>query len=106
MQDVSPRDSAGLRMLAASSEPSAEPAPIREWISSMKTMSSRLSLRSFRTPFKRSPKRPPHLDLPPVLGTGDDERQVERHDPLVGQEDRPPPLDDPLRQPLDDGGLA
>ncbi len=39
MQEISPRDSAGLRMFAASSEPSAEPAPISEWISSMKTMS-------------------------------------------------------------------
>jgi hypothetical protein len=37
MQEISPRDRAGLRMFAASSEPSAEPAPISEWISSMKT---------------------------------------------------------------------
>jgi hypothetical protein len=40
MHEISPRDSAGLRMFAASSDPSAEPAPIREWISSMKMMMS------------------------------------------------------------------
>ena len=44
MQEISPRDSAGLRMFAASSEPSAEPAPISEWISSMKMMRSGFSL--------------------------------------------------------------
>ena len=61
MQEISPRDSAGFRMLAASSEPSAEPAPISEWISSMKTISSLLSLSSFRIPFRRSSNWPRYL---------------------------------------------
>ena len=61
MQEISPRDSAGLRMLAASSEPSAEPAPISEWISSMKTISSRASLSSFKIPFRRSSNWPRYL---------------------------------------------
>ena len=47
MQEISPRESAGFRMLAASSEPSAEPAPISEWISSMKMIRSLFSLSSF-----------------------------------------------------------
>jgi len=46
MQEISPRESAGLRMLAASSEPSADPAPISEWISSMKMMMSVFSFSS------------------------------------------------------------
>ncbi len=61
MQEISPRDSAGFKMLAASSEPSAEPAPIREWISSMKTMSSLLSLSSLRMPLRRSSNWPRYL---------------------------------------------
>src|SRR6185436_18866917 len=46
------------------------------------------------------------LELASVFGAGHDERQVERDDPLVGQEDRHPALDDALGQTLDDGGLA
>src|SRR6202166_5110139 len=46
------------------------------------------------------------LELAAILGAGDDQREVERDDALLGQEDRHPPLDDALRQPLDDGGLA
>jgi hypothetical protein len=38
MHWISPRERAGLRMLAASSEPSAEPAPTRVCSSSMKMM--------------------------------------------------------------------
>ena len=79
MQEISPRDSAGLRMLAASSEPSADPAPIREWISSMKTMRSGLSRSSLRIPFE------PLLELAAVLGAGDHQRQVERDHPLLRQ---------------------
>ena len=37
---------------------------------------------------------------------GDDQRDVEREDPLVGQEVRHVAVDDLLRQPLDDGRLA
>ena len=58
MQEISPRDSAGLRMLAASSEPSAEPAPISEWISSMKMMRSGFSRSSLMIPFSRSSNWP------------------------------------------------
>ncbi len=46
------------------------------------------------------------LELATVLRAGDDERQVQGDDPLVGQEDRHPSFHDPLRQPFDDGGLA
>ena len=58
MQEISPRDSAGLRMFAASSEPSAEPAPMSEWISSMKMMRSWFSFSSLRMPFRRSSNWP------------------------------------------------
>ena len=58
MQETSPRDSAGLRMFAASSEPSAEPAPIREWISSMKMIRSGFSRSSRMIPFRRSSNWP------------------------------------------------
>ena len=61
MHEISPRDSAGLRMLAASSDPSAEPAPISEWISSMKTIRSRLSRSSFKIPLSRSSNCPRYL---------------------------------------------
>ena len=40
MHCISPRANAGFSMLAASSEPGAEPAPMMVWISSMKTMIS------------------------------------------------------------------
>ena len=100
MQEISPRDSAGFRMLAASSEPSAEPAPISEWISSMKTMISLFSLSSLRIPLSRSSNWPRYL----VPATISDRSSAS--DPLRGEEDRHPSLDDALRQPLDDGGLA
>ena len=58
MQETSPRESAGFRMLAASSEPSAEPAPISEWISSMKMMRSGFSRSSRMIPFSRSSNWP------------------------------------------------
>ncbi len=46
------------------------------------------------------------FELTAVLRAGDDERDVEREDPLVGEEMRHVPVDDFLRQPFDDGGLA
>ena len=58
MQAISPRESAGFRMFAASRDPSAEPAPMREWISSMKMMRSWFSRSSFRIPFRRSSNWP------------------------------------------------
>ena len=46
------------------------------------------------------------FELAAVLRAGDDQRDVERQDPLVGEEVRHVAVDDLLRQPLDDGGLA
>src|SRR5207247_1998236 len=54
MQRISPRLSAGFRMLAASSDPSAEPAPTRVCSSSMKTMMLGLSVSSFMIALRRS----------------------------------------------------
>ncbi len=68
MQEISPRDSAGLRMFAASSDPSADPAPTSEWISSMKMMMSGFSLQLLDDPLE------PLLELAAVLGAGHDQR--------------------------------
>ena len=46
------------------------------------------------------------FELTAVLGAGDDQRDVEREEPLVGEEMRHVAVHDLLRQPLDDGGLA
>ncbi len=46
------------------------------------------------------------FELTAVLRAGDDERDVEREDALVGEEVRHVAVDDLLRQPLDDGRLA
>src|SRR5262249_43816862 len=46
------------------------------------------------------------LKLPAIFRPGDDQTQVEPQNPLVGEEGRHVAVDDPLRQPLDDGGLA
>jgi hypothetical protein len=54
MHEISPRESAGFRMLAASRDPSADPAPMREWISSMKMMMSGFSFSSLMMPLSRS----------------------------------------------------
>ena len=54
MQRTSPRDSAGFRMLAASSDPSAEPAPTSVCSSSMKTMMFGFSVSSFMIALRRS----------------------------------------------------
>ena len=54
MQRISPRDSAGFRMLAASSDPSADPAPTSVCSSSMKTMMFGLSVSSFMIALRRS----------------------------------------------------
>src|SRR5262249_55000499 len=48
----------------------------------------------------------PLLELAAVLRAGDDEREIEREDALVGEERRDVVVDDALRKPLDDGGLA
>ena len=46
------------------------------------------------------------LELTAVLGAGDDQRDVERQNPLVRQEVRDVAVHDLLREPFDDGGLA
>ncbi len=46
------------------------------------------------------------FELTAVLGAGDDQRDVEREQALVGQEVRHVAVDDLLRQPFDDRGLA
>ena len=86
-------------MFAASSEPSAEPAPISEWISSMKIITSSEEVSSEMIPFSAL------LELAAVLGAGDDERQIERQDALVQERGRNLAVDDPRRQALDDRGL-
>jgi len=58
MHWTSPRESVGLRMFAASSEPSAEPAPISEWISSMNMITSSEEVSSEMMPFRRSSNCP------------------------------------------------
>ena len=46
------------------------------------------------------------FELTAILGAGDDQRDVEREQPLVGEEVRHVAVDDLLRQALDDGRLA
>ena len=46
------------------------------------------------------------FELTAILGAGDDERDVQREDPLVGEEVRDVAVDDLLRQPFDDRRLA
>ena len=46
------------------------------------------------------------FELTAILRAGDDQRDVEREDPLVGEEVRHVAVDDLLRQPFDDGRLA
>ena len=48
----------------------------------------------------------PLFKLAAVLGSGDDERQIERQHALVGQEAGHLAVGDALRQPFDDGRLA
>ena len=46
------------------------------------------------------------FELTAILRAGDNQRDVERENALVGEEMRHVAVDDLLRQPLDDGGLA
>ncbi len=61
MHWISPRASAGFRMVAASIAPSAAPAPTRVWSSSMKSTTSRLERISSRIFFRRSSNSPRYL---------------------------------------------
>ena len=48
----------------------------------------------------------PLLELAAVLGAGDDEREIERKNSFVGDEERDVPVNDPLRESFDDRRLA
>ncbi len=61
MHWISPRDSAGFRMLAASSEPSAEPAPTSVCNSSMKMTMFLFSVSSRMIVLSRSSNWPRYL---------------------------------------------
>ena len=87
-------------MFAASSEPSAEPAPIE-----------RVDLVDEDDHVVRAGELGDDplealLELTAVLRPGHDERQVEREDPLAEEVRRNLPVDDPAREPLDDRRLA
>ena len=99
MQRTSPRDSAGFRMLAASSDPSAEPAPTSVCSSSMKTMMFGFLGQLLHDRLETL------LELTAVLRPRDDQRYVERQQAPVGQKVRYVAVDNPLREPLDDCGL-
>ena len=58
MHWISPRESAGFIILAASIPPSEPPAPIKVWISSIKSITSFFSETSFITLFRRSSNSP------------------------------------------------
>ena len=100
MHWISPRASAGLRMLAASIAPSAAPAPTSVCSSSMKRIAS-LVLRDLLDDLLEA-----LLELAAVLGAGDQRADVERHEALVEQGLRHVAGDDALGQALDDGRLA
>ena len=100
MQRISPRESAGFRMLAASSEPSADPAPDQR----VQLVDEDDDVGAFGQLLHD--RLEPFLELAPVLGAGDDQRDVERQDALVRQEVRHVAVVDLLRQAFDDGGLA
>ena len=100
MHWISPRESAGFRMFAASSEPSAEPAPTSVCSSSMKIDDVR---GLGELPHDRLE---PLLELAAVLRAGDDQRDVEREDPLVREVDRHVALHDLVGEALDERRLA
>ena len=77
------RESAGFRMFAASSEPSAEPAPTRVWSSSTKMMQSEASRSSFRIAFNRSSNWPRYF-VPATTSEMSSER-MRRSERKIGQ---------------------
>ena len=95
-----PRLRAGLRMLAASREPSALPAPTRVWISSTKRMTDPSSATSLRMPLSRSSNWPRYL-VPAM--TRERSRARIR---LVGEGVGHLPGGDALGEALDEGRLA
>ena len=97
----SPRASIGLSMLPASIAPSAAPAPTTVCSSSMK---SRIRPSAALTSLQH--RLQPLLELAAVLRARDQRAHVEREDRLVAQALRHVAAHDPLREPLDDRGLA
>ena len=95
----SPRASDGLRMLAASTAPSAAPAPTSMCISSMNSMQLPELLISSMTFFRRSSNSPLYL----VPATSAPMSRVSRRLPAASPDVAG---DDALGQALDDGGLA
>ena len=87
-------------MFAASSEPSAEPAPISEWISSMKMMRSGFSRSSRMIPFRRSSNWPRYF-VPATISERSSARIF-----FERQKHRDRALDDAGREALDDRRLA
>ena len=100
MHCSSPRESAGLNMLEASSEPDAPPAPTIVCSSSMNRMTSLAFSSSFITAFIRS------SNWPAVLRAGDERGKVERDDPFAVEDPGDLLLHDPHRQAFGDRGLA
>ena len=96
----SPRESGGLRMLAASIAPSAAPAPTSVWSSSMNRIAS-LVFRSSSMIFLSRSSNSPRYFVP-----GDERADVEGQDPLVEQDVRDVARNDAMGEALGDGGLA
>ena len=99
MHCSSPRDSGGLRMFAASTAPSAAPAPTSVCSSSMKRIAS-FVLDLLDDLLEAL------LELAAVLRAGDERADVERQDALVEQRLGHVAGHDALRETLDDGRLA
>ena len=96
----SPRTSIGFKRFAASTAPSAAPAPTIVCSSSMKrTISPSAFLISAKDGLD------PLLELAAVLRAGEERADVERPDALALQALGHVARDDPLREPLDDRGL-
>ena len=87
-------------MLAASSEPSADPAPTSVCSSSMKMMEFCDLHQLFHDGLEAL------FELAAIFCAGDDQRKIESENALVGQERRNFAVGDALRQSFDDGGLA
>ncbi len=100
MQRISPRLSAGFRMFAASSEPSAEPAPYQRVQLVDEDDHVRVVDELLHDRLQAL------FELPAIFRARDDQRDVEREETLVGKEMRNIAVDNLLSEPLDDGGLA
>ena len=100
MQRISPRDSAGLRMLAASSDPfgrsrADQRVQLVDEHDDVRVVGQLLHDRLEAL-----------FELTAILRAGDDQRDVERENALVGEKVRHVAVDDLLRQAFDDRRLA